>query len=248
MYKLRKDSGTVTVDFESRLDYIDRVVLDLSYFVLKRGEYNRVPLEQVIHELVRNAVIHGNTLDSAKMVSITLKALAGDRFQLIVIDEGSGVSQTDLVESIERPQTFVGQKGLSLVHQFADEVLTSPVTGKVSLYITLSPDFDWGLVQTDEKLLISPIREITSDTLHEFRSILFGWLKSEVGECELCLLQSHEMSSEILSVMILFSVYLKRSPKASSFRLTGVSPELMNLFSISHMTSLFSINHKYQYA
>ncbi|MGL1903389.1 MAG: ATP-binding protein [Fibrobacterales bacterium] len=248
MYKLRKDSNTLTVDFESRLDYIDRVVLDLSYFVLKKGDFNRVPLEQVIRELVSNAVIHGNILDSNKNVTVTLKAFAGSRFQLIVVDEGFGLSQSDLVMGGEKPQKYIGQKGLALVHHFADEVLTDPATGTVSLYITLSPDFEWGLIQSDEKLLISPSREITSDTLHEFRSILFGWLKSDVPDCELCLVNSREMSSEILSVMILFSVYLKRSPKANSFRLTGVSPELMTLFTISHMISLFNINHKYQYA
>ena len=104
---------------------------------------NRIPisaeergdLKLIFHELLFNAVLHGNQSDTDKNVHIRLAV--GSRFICASItDEGPGFNCKSCIEESEQPESIDKEsgRGMKLVMSLADEVLYS-ANGKQVTFI-----------------------------------------------------------------------------------------------------------------
>ncbi|MGD9202350.1 MAG: SpoIIE family protein phosphatase, partial [Chitinispirillia bacterium] len=77
---------------------------------------------QSIHEILSNAIRHGNKFNSEKMVMVFYKILL-DSFIISVIDEGDGFNYSRLPKILSKnKKKKAGGKGLYIVKKFMDEI------------------------------------------------------------------------------------------------------------------------------
>jgi serine/threonine-protein kinase RsbW len=124
---------TTELRFPSRIEAVNEAAAAVSEF-LKRlgiGEDVAFGVDMAVREAVTNAVIHGNKLDEAKLVELTLRN-SPEVFEISVHDQGAGfnpgaVPDPTRDENILRPSG----RGIFFMRNFMDEVdwLSDPKGG-----------------------------------------------------------------------------------------------------------------------
>lgn len=102
------------------------------------------PIEQVISNLVTNALTHGYALDEAGIVTVTAQPDGKDHVQVSVVDHGAGISSTDLPRIFEpffTTRRGAGGSGLGLhiAHQIVTEVLGGTIHVETTSLDALHP-------------------------------------------------------------------------------------------------------------
>jgi serine/threonine-protein kinase RsbW len=88
-----------------------------------------------IEEAVKNAILHGNKLDSTKQVTITFQRKRGG-LSFIIEDEGDGFNPQGIPNPLDSDETK--GNGVFLIRSLADKVSYNPVGNKVELTFTVS--------------------------------------------------------------------------------------------------------------
>lgn len=241
MYNISESDEALIVTSSSQLENIDRIVDDILNFVTTLGSYNTVSLTQVVRELVLNAMEHGNKNSIEKNVQVKLSKLEKNRFSLLVNDEGDGISSDLFPVKKELTSESERSRGLALINSLVDEFRKGDDPTSMLVYMTLPKQFNWGVSHTELKTLIEPTRDISAAVLEGLRKLLFEWLDSEIPNCELSLKHANSLDSVSLSLLISFSVYLKKSDKKDGFVISNVSPDLKILFQMTQLGRLFKI-------
>ncbi|MGL1888910.1 MAG: ATP-binding protein [Reichenbachiella sp.] len=238
---MQKNEEMLSFIVSSQLENVDRMADDTHQFIVQLGEYNDSVLIQVMRELTLNAIEHGNQGDSDKSVEVTMNILESGRIHLRVKDEGNGLS--DDVFPVKRSLEVASprQRGLAMVNSLVDELKKGEDTQSVEAFITLQKLFDWGVTETDGKMVIQPNRDISASVVDALRRLLFKWLDTGVPFCELSLINTKSFDSVSLSLLISFSKYLNESEKKNCFSITGVSQDVMMLFRLTQIRRLFKI-------
>ncbi|MGL1935413.1 MAG: ATP-binding protein [Fibrobacterales bacterium] len=241
MYTMQKNEEMLSFIVSSQLENIDRMAEDISQFIAQFGEYNDSVLIQVMRELTLNAIEHGNLGDIDKSVEVIMNILENGRVLLRVKDEGSGFSDDVLPVKRALQEASSRRRGLALVNSLVDELKKGEDTMSVEAFITMQKLFDWGVSETDEKMIIQPNRGVSASVVDELRRLLFKWLDTGVPSCELSLIHTKSFDSVSLSLLISFSKYLNDSEKKDCFSITGVSQDVMMLFRLTQIRRLFKI-------
>lgn len=246
MYNISRSDEVLTVKTSSQLENIDRIVDEVSHFVASMGGYNTASLIQVVRELVLNAMEHGNKNSIEKSVEVEVTQLEQNRISLKVTDEGEGISSELFPVKKELDSGSERSRGLVLINSLVDEFKIGDNPCTLLVYMTLPKQFDWGVVRTAEKTVIEPTRDISAAVLEGLRKLLFEWLDSDVPACELSLKHANSLDSVSLSLLISFSVYLKKSDKEEGFVISNVSPDLRILFQMTQLGRLFRIEDAHE--
>ncbi len=131
LQRRRFDLREAILDADPRLrrgDLGGRIVLELDLQPGLEMDSYPGPLEQVISNLLANALIHGHAPDAASVIRIEGHAEGPDHVVVAVSDDGAGVASQDLPRIFEPFYTtrrHAGGNGLGLhiVHQIVVEVL-----------------------------------------------------------------------------------------------------------------------------
>jgi anti-anti-sigma factor len=244
MYKVDKDDESISFKVSSQLANVDRVVADICSYVAEIDNFNDLDLVQVIRELMLNAIEHGNKNDIEKVVTVKLTILAQGRFLLNIKDEGEGIPTDLFPVKGQLNSSGARSRGLILVNSLVDEVLLGRTASAIVAYITLAPKFGWGITKDDNYLLIKPANDFSATVLDELRIHLFDWLESNTSKCELCLTNVNNLDSVSLSLFIAFAGHLKEKEKEDDFIITGVSSTIMQLFKMTQISKLFTIEER----
>lgn len=246
MYNISRTDEVLTIKTSSQLENIDRVVDEVAHFVASMGAYNSASLIQVVRELLLNAMEHGNKNSIEKSVEVEVTQLDKNRISLQVKDEGEGISSELFPVKKELDSESERSRGLALINSLVDEFRVADDSRSLIVYMTLPKQFDWGVVRTDEKTVIEPTRDISAAVLEGLRRLLFEWLDSDIPACELSLKHANSLDSVSLSLLISFSVYLKKSAKEEGFVITNVSPDMRILFQMTQLGRLFRIEDAHE--
>jgi serine/threonine-protein kinase RsbW len=89
---------------------------------------------QSIHEILSNAIQHGNKFNSEKTVMVFYKILL-DSFRISVVDEGNGFNYSRLPKVLSNSKKKkVRGKGLYIVKQFMDEIKFNDKGNRVLIF------------------------------------------------------------------------------------------------------------------
>jgi serine/threonine-protein kinase RsbW len=123
-----------------RVDSVERTALEIA----ERAGFRGTDLEKIgvaVHEVVINAIIHGNHLDSHKKVVVTILRTA-EQFEVSVWDQGKGFD----LESLPDPRNpgvllLPYGRGVYLARAFMDElyVQAGPANGTTVTMIKYIP-------------------------------------------------------------------------------------------------------------
>jgi anti-sigma regulatory factor (Ser/Thr protein kinase) len=114
------------LNFSSKLEHVDRAVADLRAFCGQHcATLDDFGLRIVLHEVLTNAVVHGNQRDEGKRVRVEAK-ISEYMIVLLVQDEGEGVAlaeasagESDAAKSGELPTSG---RGLLLLRAYCEVV------------------------------------------------------------------------------------------------------------------------------
>lgn len=241
MYVVNKENSSISFEVSSQLKNIDRIVKEIKEFILLKKTYSLQELEQVLRELMLNAVEHGNRNDMAKNFSVSLSFVNDNRIELEVTDEGEGFGNDFFPIKRECRQGDPRNRGLILVNSIVDELKLGNTKSSIKAYLTLNIAFNWGVTQTDDTLQIMPVSNFSASSLEELRTILFQWLDENRSNCVLNLVNIDVLDSVTLSFLISFSQYLKREKRETEFLITEVHPLIMELFQLTQICSLYTV-------
>jgi serine/threonine-protein kinase RsbW len=88
-----------------------------------------------IEEAVKNAIIHGNKLDSTKQVTLTFQRKK-DGLSFTIEDQGDGFNPKEIPSPLDSDDAK--GNGIFLIRSLADKVSYNPVGNKVELTFTVS--------------------------------------------------------------------------------------------------------------
>jgi serine/threonine-protein kinase RsbW len=88
-----------------------------------------------IEEAVKNAIIHGNKLDSTKLVTIIFQRKR-DGLNFIIEDEGEGFNPLEIPNPLDSVE--INGNGVFLIRSLADKVNYNTIGNKVELTFTIS--------------------------------------------------------------------------------------------------------------
>jgi serine/threonine-protein kinase RsbW len=97
--------------------------------VATRGGFRETTLEHIglaVHEVVTNAVVHGNRSNVHKMVILTVSRTA-DELRILVSDQGDGFDTDCLLDPLSPQGLLEGSgRGIYLARTFMDEFCVQP--------------------------------------------------------------------------------------------------------------------------
>jgi serine/threonine-protein kinase RsbW len=115
---------TTELRFPSRIEAVNEAAAAVSE-LLKRlgiGEDVAFGVDMAVREAVTNAVIHGNKLDDAKVVEVTLKNTPAV-FEISVHDQGSGFNPDEVPDPTKEENILrTSGRGIFFMRNFMDEV------------------------------------------------------------------------------------------------------------------------------
>jgi serine/threonine-protein kinase RsbW len=118
---------TTELKFPSRIEAVGEAAAAVSEFLsrLGIGEDIAFGVDMAVREAVTNAVVHGNKLDNAKVVELTLKNTP-DTFEINVHDYGSGFDPNNIPDPTKEENLLkTSGRGIFFMRNFMDEVVWS---------------------------------------------------------------------------------------------------------------------------
>ena len=115
---------TTELRFPSRISAVDDAAAAVSEFMNRLGIAEDVAfgVDMAVREAVTNAVVHGNKLDEAKLVDLTLKQTP-EVFEISVHDEGSGFNPSEVPDPTKDENILrTSGRGIFFMRNFMDEV------------------------------------------------------------------------------------------------------------------------------
>ncbi len=128
-----------TITIQSNLDnlsHVERLVDEISEkYSLSSELYGKILIATI--EAVNNSIVHGNKLDSSKVVDVRVE-ITNSRVQIYVKDQGQGfdyntVPDPTLPENIEN----VSGRGVFLMKNLADKISFNPEGTQVELVFNI---------------------------------------------------------------------------------------------------------------
>jgi serine/threonine-protein kinase RsbW len=124
---------TTELKLPSRIEAVGEAAAAVSEYMNRLGISEDVAfgIDMAVREAVTNAVLHGNKLDSAKLVEITL-AQTPEGFEITVHDQGPGFNPNDVPDPTKDENILkTSGRGIFFMRNFMDliEWSTEPVGG-----------------------------------------------------------------------------------------------------------------------
>jgi serine/threonine-protein kinase RsbW len=116
--------GPVVLWLSSRFENIELVLAALANLCHDRGVSEDVEhwIGMAIREAVANAIKHGNRLDPAKKVYVSLDG-DGDRLTIVVGDEGEGFEPEKVADPLSPENTLkTSGRGIFYIRSFMDDL------------------------------------------------------------------------------------------------------------------------------
>jgi serine/threonine-protein kinase RsbW len=117
-------SETTELRFPSRIEAVDEAAAAVSEFVNRLGLSEDVAfgVDMAVREAVTNAVVHGNKLDEAKLVELTLRN-SPEVFEIRVHDQGSGFNPNEVPDPTKDENILrTSGRGIFFMRNFMDQV------------------------------------------------------------------------------------------------------------------------------
>ena len=115
---------TTELRFASRIEAVAEAAAAVSEFLNRVGIGEEVAfgIDMAVREAVTNAVLHGNTLDSAKIAEVDLKKTS-EQLEIHVSDQGKGFNPTEVADPT-KPENLLktSGRGIFFMRNFMDEV------------------------------------------------------------------------------------------------------------------------------
>lgn len=115
---------TIELTLPSRIEAIDKAAIAVAKLVTSSGidEDAAFGLDMAVREALANAVIHGNKLDEAKLVEITVKS-SPDSLEVSVHDQGQGFNPDTISDPTKEENILKSSgRGIFFMRNFFDEV------------------------------------------------------------------------------------------------------------------------------
>lgn len=244
MFVCIKENESMEVEISSTLENVDRVVSLVEDFITSYGDYNPSSINQVIRELLLNAIEHGNQNDLEKNVQVQLLILNKERVVIQVLDEGPGLPENTLPITKEMQAGDARSRGLALVNSLADELKVGESGKTIQAYLPLQKQFDWGVIRGEQVMVIEPLQDISASRLEGLRALLFEWLEGSQEKLVFSLKHVTAIDSVSLSLFVVFAKHLREYSKTEGFSFTNVTPDIAQLFRLTQIYKLFQIEEK----
>jgi serine/threonine-protein kinase RsbW len=115
---------TTELRFPSRIEAVGEAATAISEFMTRHGISEEVAfgVDMAVREAVTNAVVHGNKLDTNKLVEIKLRNTP-KTFEINVHDQGSGFNPDDVPDPTKDENLLrTSGRGIFFMRNFMDEV------------------------------------------------------------------------------------------------------------------------------
>ena len=115
---------TIELTLPSRIEAIDKAAIAVSKLVTSSGidEDAAFGLDMAVREALANAVIHGNKLDEAKLIEITVKS-SPESLEVSVHDQGQGFNPDTISDPTKEENILKSSgRGIFFMRNFFDEV------------------------------------------------------------------------------------------------------------------------------
>jgi serine/threonine-protein kinase RsbW len=119
---------TIELKFPSRIEAVGEAAAAVSQYMNRLGISEDVAfgIDMAVREAVTNAVLHGNKLDNAKFIEVTLRQTP-EGFEIGVHDQGLGFNPDDVPDPTKDENLLkTSGRGIFFMRNFMDQVEWSP--------------------------------------------------------------------------------------------------------------------------
>ncbi len=138
MYRKSVTENQLSIDFASKTHYLGKTIDLIQEFLrekVNRSDYGYHSILVVCHELLKNALFHGNREDERKAIHITVRRKNSHRFMITVKDEGPGFDIGQIDHSLPDDPKHLSQKGYILISTLAREMIFNDKGNQITVEI-----------------------------------------------------------------------------------------------------------------
>ena len=135
MFEMKDEMNSISFVFSSDMGLVDRVILECERHFKRRGSSASFELRLVLRELLINAVEHGNHKLCERKVTCQVDSRKGNRFRLVVEDEGCGFDFKSLDMSMPENPLQIRNRGYAMISHFSDYLEFNDAGNRITAYV-----------------------------------------------------------------------------------------------------------------
>lgn len=241
MFKIEKDTGSITFKLSSKLRLADSVIKESQEY-LKQYEISEFSgFKLVLRELLNNAVEHGNQKIIERIVTCKIEHIEGRRFKITVEDEGGGFDYDKLIMTLPENPRQIRNRGYALINAFTDQIEFNKKGNCVTVYISFHEETTFNISMEDSRQIIEPSGDLTASTAENFRAHLIRLLDKNYIRYRFDFKHVEDIDSVSLSVLIVFAKNLLKKESEGRLEVVNMNRDLRNLFRMTRIDKLYTI-------
>ena len=242
MVNISEREASIELKISSEMKYVDIVIKNLEDYFQRRRISKLEKFKIVVRELLINAIEHGNLNIKEKQIVCFIECIAGDIFRITVQDEGDGFQYRDLDMKIPDDPQQIRSRGYSLINEFCEQIEFNEKGNRVSVLFRFVEETDFKVTEKQGYINITPNGDITASVADKFRFLLKDYVEKGYRKYCFNLKNVVDIDSVTLSSFIILHKLISNDNKESELKITHINTDLLNLFKMTHLDQLFTIN------
>ncbi len=141
MFEIFRENASLAFKLSAQPLYMGRVAFVAVEFIKEYGINDYLGAIVVIRELLSNAIHHGNRNTTEGEVSLQVKYLENNCFQIVVEDSGNGFDYDSINRSLPEDPLRAPSRGYPLIHNISDRVEFNDKGNRITAYLSLGRSF-----------------------------------------------------------------------------------------------------------
>ncbi len=137
MFERSDGDSAMRFTFSSEMQFAEEAILDSSRLFNDLEVEQSVGIKVVMHELLKNAIQHGNRGNRALQVICEIERLGVQEFRITVRDEGDGFDFNSLDFRLPEDPRFVRRRGYLIVNSIAERLEFNRKGNQVTAHLLL---------------------------------------------------------------------------------------------------------------
>ncbi len=230
-----EEEDALGITIASEMDLVERVLRSARTFA---EDFDPTPfpdLQQVLRELLENAVVHGNRRRPDKVVACEIARVRDDLFKVTVSDEGEGFDHRNAEVLASSAPRWEGTRGFGLIRAVCEQIDFNEAGNEASVFLRRSRETQYEVALEGDRAMIRPSGNITAATVDALKSRLVDLVDRGVGRYTFDFGRVEEIDSVSLTLFVVLVKMLMKKEMAPELEIVNSSENIQKLFNLTRL-------------
>ncbi len=239
--RIVEEEERIRVTIASEPDLVDRAVRSAAVFAEGFDPAPFPDLEQVLRELMVNAMTHGNRNRPDKRIFCEVTQLRDDRFRVSVRDEGEGFHPHDTPALVSAAPKWEGASGLARIRAVCEGIDFNEAGTEAIVHIRRSRQTRYEVSVKGDRAVIRPSGNITAASSDRLKAHLVDLFDQGIGRFSFDFSAVEEIDSISLTLFVVFVKMLGKREGAPELEIVHCNDNIQKLFTLTRLDAHYMV-------